>query len=149
MRGKTRFPFAFKLPYDLPSSCSLGGNATTRYELRAFSSSVLNGNVENRSEQQPVQVVERWGDWDEGEWTQGVEKRAAQQLKLAGEGQLSLTAAVGKDDWSETPRRLFWRGDHEMGWTGKGQIEVRARVRNASLKHVRTSSQFLRRRDLS
>lgn len=136
LRGKTRFPFTFKLPYDLASTCSLGGNATTRYELRAFASSILGTNVEHRSERLGVQVVERWKDWDEGEWTHGVEKRAAESLKFSGGGQLTLAVAVGKDEWSETPLRLFWRGDQEMGWVGKSRIELRARVRNASQKHV-------------
>ncbi|ORY88247.1 hypothetical protein BCR35DRAFT_301769 [Leucosporidium creatinivorum] len=147
LRGKTRFPFAFKLPKEVPSSCSLGSNATTRYELRAFASSILGEEVEVRSEKKAIRVVERWGDWagervgeedeeDVSEWAKGCEKRAAERLRFAGDGQLGLTVAVGKDEWSETPLRLYWRGEREMGWCGKGRVEVRARVKNASQKHV-------------
>lgn len=136
LKGKTRFPFSFRLPKEVPSSCSLGGNATTRYELRAFASSILGENIDIRSEKKALQVVERWGDWEEGEWTKGAEKRAAEKLQFAGDGQLGLTVAVGKDEWSETPLRLFWRGDAEASWQGKRRIEVRARVKNASQKHV-------------
>jgi hypothetical protein len=108
---------------------------------------MLGEEVEVRSEKKAIKVVERWADWagesvgegeeeDVSEWAKGCEKRAAERLRFAGDGQLGLTVAVGKDEWSETPLRLYWRSEREMGWCGKGRVEVRARVKNASQKHV-------------
>lgn len=152
LRGKTRFPFAFKVPRDATSSCSLGGNAATRYELRAFASSATShGGVEVRSEKRPVMIVERWADWHQeqhGEWHKPFEKKISEKVKRgvvgAGpEGQVVLAVACGRDAWSETPLRLFWRGDPEIGAQGKGQIELRVRVRNATPKHVSKASFYL------
>ncbi|KAM0786815.1 hypothetical protein ACM66B_002247 [Microbotryomycetes sp. NB124-2] len=136
LRGRTRFPFSFRLPKDAPSSCSLGGNATTRYELRAFVSSILEENVDVRSEKMAVHIVERWADWDSGEWNEPIERKAAERLKVGADGYVSMAVAVGKDDWSETPLRLFWAGNADLGWHGKNQIELRARIQNLSKRHV-------------
>lgn len=121
----------------MPSSCSLGSNATTRYELRAFASSLLEGNIDIRSEKMEVQVVERWAEWREGPWQKGSERKAAEKLAMGGDGQLELTVQLGMGDWAEKPARLFWRGDHDMEVSGKTKIEVNARVRNMSKRHVR------------
>ncbi|KAK4052725.1 hypothetical protein OIV83_002012 [Microbotryomycetes sp. JL201] len=136
LRGRTRFPFSFRLPKDAPSSCTLGGNATTRYELRAFVSSLLDENVDVRSEKTPVQVVEKWIDWDRGEWNESLERKAAERLKVGSDGYVSMAAAIGKDEWSETPLRLFWPGNADLNWHGKNQIELRARIQNLSKRHV-------------
>jgi hypothetical protein len=97
---------------------------------------MLEGNVDVRSEKKEVKVVERWADWNEGEWTKGVERKGAEKLRMGGDGKLELVARIGKDEWCQTPARLFWHGDNDMGVEGKGRIEVRVKVRNASKKHV-------------
>lgn len=84
-----------------------------------------------------VQVVERWADWREGPWQKDAVRKAAGKLALGGDGQLDLTASLGMGDWAEKPARLFWRGDHDMEVDGKSKIEVHARVRNQSKRHVR------------
>ncbi|BGP43081.1 hypothetical protein JCM10449v2_007096 [Rhodotorula kratochvilovae] len=134
--GRTRFAFAFTIPASMPSTCALGSNATTRYELRAFASSLVDGGVDLRSEKLEVRVVERWGDWRENDWQKGVERKAAEKLALGGDGKLELVASVGKGEWVERPARLFWRSDADMEVAGKGKIEVRAKVRNLSKRHV-------------
>ncbi|KAK4057483.1 hypothetical protein OIO90_001552 [Microbotryomycetes sp. JL221] len=136
LRGRTRFPFSFRLPRDAPSSVSLGGNATTRYELRAFVSSILDDNVDVRSEKRSVRVVERWKDWDSGEWVEPIESKAAERLKVGADGYVNLAVAVGHDEWSQQPLRLFWCGNPDFGWQGKNQIELRARVQNLSKRHA-------------
>ncbi|SGZ24916.1 BQ5605_C023g09753 [Microbotryum silenes-dioicae] len=136
LKGKTKFKFSFKLPKEAPSSCTLGTNATMRYELRAFANSVLGGSVDVRSVKCPVPVVERWADWEAGVWWDAKEGRAAASLRLGGEGKLDLTCSVGKGDWDEKPVRLFWRRDTEVGAIGKGRITIQARVKNGTKKHV-------------
>lgn len=138
--GRTRFAFAFTIPASLPSTCALGSNAQTRYELRAFASSLVDGSVDLRSEKLDVRVVERWGDWREHEWQKGLERKAQGTLALGGDGNLELVASVGKGEWAERPARLFWRSDGDMDVAGKGKIEVRAHVRNLSKRHVRPLS---------
>ncbi|BGP34855.1 hypothetical protein JCM10296v2_006679 [Rhodotorula toruloides] len=144
--GRTRFAFVFNVPANMPSSCSLGSNATTRYELRAFASSLLEGNIDIRSEKMEVQVVERWADWREGPWQKGAERKAAEKLAMGGDGQLELTAQLGMSNWAEKPARLFWRGDHDMEVSGKTKIEVNAKVRNLSKRHVTGFKLSLHRR---
>ncbi|GAA6056922.1 hypothetical protein JCM3770_001324 [Rhodotorula araucariae] len=134
--GRTRFPFAFTIPASMPSTCALGSNATNRYELRAFASSLVDGSIDLRSEKLEVRIVERWGDWREAEWQTGVERKAAERLALGGDGKLELVASVGLGEWVERPARLFWRSDADMDVAGKGKIEVRAKVRNLSKRHV-------------
>ncbi|GAA6010528.1 hypothetical protein JCM10207_001347 [Rhodosporidiobolus poonsookiae] len=137
LSGRTRFEFSFPLPADLPSSCTLGGNATTRYELRAFATSLVGDNVDIKSEKAEVVVVERWADWKDGEWAhKGVERRAAEKLALGGEGKVEVVASVGKSEWDERPHRLFWRREMDLGVEGKSRIAVRVKVRNASKRHV-------------
>ncbi|GAA5995410.1 uncharacterized protein JCM10292_005155 [Rhodotorula paludigena] len=134
--GRTRFAFTFTIPADMPSTCALGSNATTRYELRAFASSLCDGNVDIRSEKLEVRVVERWADWREGEWNKGVKRSASEKLAIGGDGKLDLVASVGKGEWVERPPRLFWRADADMEVAGKGKIEVHAKVHNLSKRHV-------------
>ncbi|SCV69398.1 BQ2448_2418 [Microbotryum intermedium] len=136
LKGKTKFKFSFKLPKDAPSSCTLGTNATTRYELRAFANSVLGGSVDVRSVKCPVPVVERWADWEAGEWWDAKEGRAAASLRLGGEGKLDMTCKLGKGKWDEKPVRLFWRRDAELGAIGKSRITIQARVKNGTKKHI-------------
>ncbi|KAK4700391.1 hypothetical protein P7C70_g5859, partial [Phenoliferia sp. Uapishka_3] len=137
LRGRTRFPFSFDLPAVSPSSCTLGRDATTRYELRAFASSLVKGEVDIKSEKIEVKVVERWSDWNgkEAKWRQGFERTAVEKLKMSGEGKLELTASVGMpgEDGVGTGR-LFWR--REEGQEGNGRIEVLVRVKNGSKRNV-------------
>lgn len=141
--GRTRFAFTFTIPADMPSTCALGSNATTRYELRAFASSLCDGNVDIRSEKLEVRVVERWADWREGEWNKGVKRSASEKLAIGGDGKLDLVASVGKGEWVERPPRLFWRADADMEVAGKGKIEVHAKVHNLSKRHVRLPPSYV------
>ncbi|GAA5826733.1 hypothetical protein JCM11251_002872 [Rhodosporidiobolus azoricus] len=137
--GRTRFAFSFIIPAESPSSCSLGnGTATTRYELAAFASALIDGNVDIKSEKTVITVVERWADWRKGPWAVegGTEKRAAEKLAMGGDGKVEVKASVGKGEWTERPPRLFWRRDKESGIEGKGAVRVEVRVRNASKRHV-------------
>ncbi|GAA5943299.1 hypothetical protein JCM3775_002609 [Rhodotorula graminis] len=134
--GRTRFAFAFTIPASLPSTCALGSNAQTRYELRAFASSLVDGSVDLRSEKLDVRVVERWGDWRDDEWQTPLERTAQGTLARGGDGALELVASVGKGEWALRPPRLFWRSDGDMDVAGKGKVEVRAHVRNLSKRHV-------------
>lgn len=132
LKGRTRFPFSFTLPSASPSSCSLGANATTRYELRAFASSLLNSEVDIKTERKEIKVVERWGDWEVGNWTEGCLRRGGETLKLGGEGKLEMMAEIGKDGSG----RLFWRTEREAGMEGNGSVKVRVKVRNGTKKHA-------------
>lgn len=135
--GRTRFSFVFDIPAEVPSSCTLGANATKRYELRAFASSLYEGNVDIRTDKAEVRVVERWADWREGPWQEGLEKRAAEKLAVGGEDLLEIVVNVGAGDNVERPARLFWRGDPDLELEGKGKIEINATVRNLTKRHVR------------
>lgn len=141
LKGRTRFPFSFNLPADSPSSCALGGDATTRYELRAFASSLVGNEVDIRSEKIEVKVVERWSDWKEGKWREGAERKATETLKMAGEGKLEVTASVGlpREDGLPTGR-LFWRRENDAGVEGNGTIDVVVRVKNGSKRSVSRSN---------
>ncbi|TKA52327.1 hypothetical protein B0A53_04795 [Rhodotorula sp. CCFEE 5036] len=134
--GRTRFSFVFDIPAEVPSSCTLGANAIKRYELRAFASSLFEGNVDIRTDKAEVRVVERWADWREGPWQEGLEKRAAEKLAVGGEDLLEIVVNVGRGDHVERPARLFWRGDPDLELEGKGRIEINATVRNLTKRHV-------------
>lgn len=136
LRGRTRFDFSFDLPKDLPSTCSFGANAVVRYELRAFASSIFEGDVDLKSEKKEVLVVERWDDWRKGNWSTGIEKEAEQALRGREGGLVSIKGGIGNDEWSGSLPRLFWWRDVDEGVEGKGSIEVRLRINNTSNRHV-------------
>ncbi|GAA5866799.1 hypothetical protein JCM1840_004270 [Sporobolomyces johnsonii] len=146
LHGRTRFPFSFPLPKTLPSTCAFGANAITRYELHASAMVMFDGEVDIRSENKEVVVVERWEDWRKGNWTQGVEKAAQQELKGREAGVVKMHASIGKDPWSGTLPRLFWWRDVDQGIEGKGSVEVRVRLKNATKRHVTGLSLSLVRR---
>lgn len=81
-------------------------------------------------------MVERWADWREGPWQQGLEKRAAEKLAVGGEDRLEVVVNVGSGDKVERPARLFWRGDPDLELEGKGRVEINATVRNLTKRHV-------------
>ncbi|KAL8279233.1 hypothetical protein RQP46_008270 [Phenoliferia psychrophenolica] len=136
LRGRTRFAFSFDLPHSSPSSCSLGRNATTRYELRAFASSLVKGEVDIQSDKIEVKVVERWSDWKEGRWKEGLERKDVGKLKMAGEGKLEVTACVGMGEDGVGKGRLFWRKSDEAGGGGNGTIAVLVHVKNGSKRSI-------------
>lgn len=136
LRGRTRFGFSFDLPKDLPSTCSFGANAVVRYELRAFVSSLFEGEVDLKSEKKETLVVERWEDWRKGNWSTGVEKEADQEARGREGGLVSVRASIGKDPSSGSLPRLFWWRDVDEGVEGKGSIEVRVRINNQTKRHV-------------
>ncbi|GAA5881782.1 hypothetical protein JCM16303_006449 [Sporobolomyces ruberrimus] len=136
LRGRTRFGFSFDLPKDLPSTCSFGANAVVRYELRAFVSSLFEGEVDLKSEKKETLVVERWEDWRKGNWSTGVEKEADQEARGREGGLVSVRASIGKDPSSGSLPRLFWWRDVDEGVEGKGSIEVRVRINNQTKRHI-------------
>jgi hypothetical protein len=143
LRGRTRFDFSFDLPKDLPSTCSFGANAVVRYELRAFASSIFEGDVDLKSEKKEVLVVERWDDWRKGNWSTGIEKEAEQALRGREGGLVSIKGGIENDEWSGSLPRLFWWRDVDEGVEGKGSIEVRLRINNTSNRHVSSTSLYL------
>ncbi|GAA5962880.1 hypothetical protein JCM3765_005902 [Sporobolomyces pararoseus] len=136
LRGRTRFDFSFDLPKDLPSTCAFGANAVVRYELRAFASSIFEGDVDLKSEKKDVLVVERWDDWRKGNWSTGVEKEAEQELRGREGGLVTIKGGIGNDEWSGSLPRLFWWRDVDEGVEGKGTIEVRLRINNTTKRHI-------------
>ena len=136
LRGRTRFAFKFDLPKNLPSTANFGANGVVRYELRAFASSLFEGDVDLKSEKKDVLVVERWDDWRKGNWTTGSEKTAEQEVKGREGGLVSMKASIGTDEASGTLPRLFWWRDVDEGVEGKGSIEVRVRMKNTTKRHV-------------
>ena len=107
-----------------------------RYELRAFASSLFEGDVDLRSEKKEVLVVERWDDWRKGNWATGVHKQAEQDIRGREAGSVSIKGGIGNDEWSGSLPRLFWWRDVDEGIEGKGSIEIRVRVNNATKRHV-------------
>ena len=136
LRGRTRFAFAFELPPTSPSSCVLGQNATTRYELRAFASSLFKGEVDIRSEKIEVKVVENWKDWRKGRWRDGAERGEVGKLKMAGDGKLEVRASVGTGEEGGQKGRLFWRRSGESGEEGNARIDILVQVKNGSKRNV-------------
>ncbi|GAA5942123.1 uncharacterized protein JCM15063_002011 [Sporobolomyces koalae] len=137
LRGRTRFAFTFDLPKDLPSTASFGAQAVVRYELRAFASSLFEGDVDLKSEKKEVLVVERWDDWRKGNWTQGLDKQIEQQVTArADAGLVSLKASIGCDASSGSLPRLFWWRDVDEGVEGKGTVEIRVRIKNTTPRHI-------------
>ncbi|KAM0748386.1 hypothetical protein T439DRAFT_328365 [Meredithblackwellia eburnea MCA 4105] len=141
--GRTRFAFEFPLPKEVPSTSQLGGNATTRYELRGFVNcvNIQKGEVEIKSDKLAVAVVERWGEWRTGNWTEAVERKTEGKLKLAGEGKVEVKASVGKVSDEARERgardgRLFWRREREKDRRGNGKIEVEVTIKNLSRRSV-------------
>lgn len=47
-----------------------------------------------------------------------------------------MKASIGNDETSGTLPRLFWWRDVDEGVEGKGQIEVRVRMKNTTKRHV-------------
>lgn len=85
-----------------------------------------------KSEKKEVRVVERWADWETGNWIEGTERKGSEKLRMGGEGRLEVSASVGKDGSG----RLFWRREKEAGMEGNGHIQVRVRVKNGTKKSV-------------
>ena len=132
-RGRTRFPFAFALPKDAPSSCRFGrDNAAVRYELRATAWIVYEGERTLLARTFDVLVLEHWTDIETGDWWSRP-SRAEAADKVARAGSLRVEAEIG-------PPSMFWRADVEDGGqarcAGHDEICVRLTVRNASTKSV-------------
>lgn len=144
-RGRTRFPFAFALPSEAPSSCRFGrDNAAVRYELRATAWIVYEGERTLLARTFDVLVLERWSDIESGDWwTRSSKAEATDKPGRGGTGALRIEAELG-------PPAIFWRADVEEGdqrYLGHDEICVRLMVSNASTKSVRSASRNRRAAD--
>lgn len=139
--GATRFPFAFHLAESTPSSCSLGKNATRRFELRATAAFKHRGieNIISTSEQ--VTVVEQWEDWNKKLFQEGSERNNSQSVKT-GDGRIAVAASLqGVEQGGDGI--LFWREDKNESWMGKSTIKVGVKVRNGSKRSVSRFSRIV------
>ncbi|RHZ80562.1 hypothetical protein Glove_134g84 [Diversispora epigaea] len=117
-KGKTTFPFAFKIPIDAPSSMEYGSNASLRYIVTGVIQFMNNGKQDTIFKSKGAFVVEAW-DRDNSIYRQPIDAVNMKQLWMGGSGAVLLEATL-----IET---LFQSG---------GNVSIKVRVKNDTKRRV-------------
>ena len=118
-KGRTTFPFSFRLPSTAPSSVSFGGNANLRYALKATCQTWWTDNKTLVTVRSDAFVVERWHDEFDPRYLEPMEAVADTHIFMGGNGAVWLEAGVAE--------QLFIAG---------GMVMIRAGVKNNTKRHL-------------
>lgn len=118
-KGRTTFPFSFRLPASAPSSVTFAGNAALRYVVKATVQAWYQDSRTAVVTKADANVVEQWHDEYEPEYAQPLERVGETKLFMGGQGSVWLEAGI--------PRQLFIAGS---------KATIRAGIRNASKRDV-------------
>lgn len=118
-KGRTTFPFSFKLPSSAPSCVTFAGNASLRYGLKATAQTWWADQKSIVTSRRDAFVVERWEDEFDEKFQQPVEAVGDTRLFMGGAGAIWLEAGVAE--------QLFWGG---------GQVVIRCGVKNNTKRQV-------------
>nr|CAG8458075.1 13129_t:CDS:10 [Entrophospora candida] len=92
-KGKTTFPFAFKIPIDAPSCVTYGNNACLKYIVTGVVQYKINNKEDSTFKSKEAFVVEAW-DINNPIYKQPVEGMNMRQLWLGGSGAIMLEARL-------------------------------------------------------
>lgn len=85
-KGRTSFPFSFRLPASAPSSAAFAGNAALRYSVKASVQTWWNDAKHIVCARTDADVVERWEDEHDEAYRQPIEAVADTRLFMGGTG---------------------------------------------------------------
>ncbi|CAG8544832.1 8677_t:CDS:2 [Paraglomus brasilianum] len=117
-KGKTTFPFAFKIPADAPSSISFQSVASLKYVITGVVQIMYNGKEDTLFKSKEAFIVEAC-DIDNPIYKEPVEAMNMRQLWLGGSGALMVEGTLVE--------RLFMSG---------GNVSVKVRVKNDTKRSV-------------
>ncbi|CAG8636588.1 7185_t:CDS:2 [Paraglomus occultum] len=117
-KGKTTFPFAFKIPADAPSSISFQSVASLKYVITGVVQIMYNGKEDTLLKSKEAFVVESC-DIDNPIYKEPVEAMNMRQLWLGGSGALMVEGTLVE--------KLFMSG---------GNVSVKVRVKNDTKRSV-------------
>ncbi|PKY15554.1 hypothetical protein RhiirB3_466784 [Rhizophagus irregularis] len=117
-KGKTTFPFAFKIPVDAPSSVTYASLASLKYVVTGVVQFFNNNKADTLFKSKEALIVEAW-DGQNPIYKQPVNETNMKQLWMGGSGAVTLEGTL-----SET---LFQSG---------GNVSVQVRVKNETKRRV-------------
>ncbi|CAG8435711.1 1495_t:CDS:2 [Ambispora gerdemannii] len=117
-KGKTTFPFSFKIPIDAPSSVVFGSVASLRYVVTGVMQLFYNNREDTIFKSKEAFVVEAW-DGQNPEYKQSVEGMNMKQLWMGGNGPVMLEGTL-----------------IETLFTSGGNVSAQVRVRNDTKRRV-------------
>ncbi|CAG8461841.1 11605_t:CDS:2 [Ambispora leptoticha] len=117
-KGKTTFPFSFKIPIDAPSSVVYGNVASLRYIVTGVIQLLYNNKEDTIFKSKEAFVVEAW-DGQNPEYKQPVEGMNMKQLWMGGSGPVTLEGTL-----------------IETLFTSGGNVSAQVRVRNDTKRRV-------------
>ncbi|KAN0065786.1 hypothetical protein ACQY0O_000916 [Thecaphora frezii] len=118
-KGRTTFPFRFRLPSTAPSCVTFSGNAALRYQLKATAQTWWNDERTIVTYRREAFVVEKWSDELDEKYRRPVEAIGDTRLFMGGHGAVWLEAGVIE--------QLFWGG---------GQVLIRCGIKNNTKRQV-------------
>ncbi|SPO24482.1 uncharacterized protein UTRI_03751 [Ustilago trichophora] len=118
-KGRTTFPFSFRLPSSAPSCITFAGNASLRYGLKATVQTWYNEDKMVVTARREAFVLEKWSDQFHPRFREPIEAVGDTRLFMGGNGAVWLEAGVTE--------QLFWGG---------GQMLVRCGIKNNTKRHL-------------
>uniref|UniRef100_V5GGW0 Arrestin C-terminal-like domain-containing protein n=1 Tax=Kalmanozyma brasiliensis (strain GHG001) TaxID=1365824 RepID=V5GGW0_KALBG len=118
-KGRTSFPFSFRLPSSAPSCVKFAGNASLRYGLKATVQTWYNEDKMVVTARREAFVLEKWADQLHPRFREPAEAVADTRLFMGGNGAVWLEAGVSE--------QLFWGG---------GQMLIRCGIKNSTKRHL-------------
>lgn len=118
-KGRTSFPFTFRVPSSAPSCVTFAGNASLRYGLKATVQTWYNDEKMIVTARREAFVLEKWSDQYHPRFREPVEAVGDTRLFMGGNGAVWLEAGVTE--------QLFWGG---------GQMLVRCGIKNNTKRHL-------------
>ncbi|CAO1628486.1 unnamed protein product [Sympodiomycopsis kandeliae] len=120
-KGKTTFPFTFRIPSSIPSSVTFSGNASIKYVIKATVQTWYQDNKTIVTTKNTANVLEQWQDEHLEEYYTPVEKIAESKLFMGGQGSVWLEAYLD--------RQLFMSTDEISS-------SMKIAIRNASKRDI-------------
>ncbi|SPO23722.1 uncharacterized protein UTRI_03751_B [Ustilago trichophora] len=118
-KGRTTFPFSFRLPSSAPSCITFAANASLRYGLKATAQTWYNDDKMVVTARREAFVLEKWSDQFHPRFREPIEAVGDTRLFMGGNGAVWLEAGVTE--------QLFWGG---------GQMLVRCGIKNNTKRHL-------------
>lgn len=118
-KGRTSFPFSFRLPSSAPSCVTFAGNASLRYGLKATVQTWYNEEKMIVTARREAFVLEKWSDQLHPRFREPVQAVGDTRLFMGGNGAVWLEAGVTE--------QLFWGG---------GQLLIRCGIKNNTKRHL-------------
>ena len=118
-KGRTSFPFSFRLPSSAPSCVTFAGNASLRYGLKATVQTWYNEEKMIVTARREAFVLEKWSDHNHPRYREPLDVVGDTRLFMGGNGAVWLEAGIAE--------QLFWGG---------GQLHIRCGIKNNTKRHL-------------